>query len=136
MVKLMLIARIEKEVEDDHKVALGCNLKQLICLVGIVLVCGIFYLASRSLALSFFCAAPVAVGLAYFGWYTKNGMQPEDILLKKIQTRYFKNDVRRYRTKNSYFALYNEALNRQGSAVAEGKNRKRRGKAQSGGKKK
>ena len=32
----MLVARIEKEVEDDHKVALGCNLKQLVCLVGIV----------------------------------------------------------------------------------------------------
>ena len=132
----MLIARIEKEVEDDHKVALGCNLKQLICLVGIVAVCGIFYLASRSLALSFFCAAPVAVGLAYFGWYTRNGMQPEDILLKKIQTGYFKNDVRRYRTKNNYFALYNEALDRQAGTAAKGKNRKRRGKARSGGKEK
>ena len=76
----MLVVRIEKEVEDDHKVALGCSLKQLICLVGIVAVCGIFYLASHSLVLSFFCAAPVAVGLAYFGWYTRNGMQPEDIL--------------------------------------------------------
>ena len=126
----MLIARIEKEVEDDHKVALGCNLKQLICLVGIVAVCGIFYLASRSLALSFFCAAPVAVGLAYFGWYTRNGMQPEDILLKKIQTGYFKNDVRRYRTKNNYFALYNEALNRTAGRKME--YRKRRGEENCG----
>lgn len=117
----MLIARIEKEVEDDHKVALGCNLKQLICLVGIVAVCGVFYLASRSLALSFFCSAPVAVGLAYFGWYTRNGMQPEDILLKKLQAKYFKNDARRYRTKNSYFALYNEALTRQGGIAGKGK---------------
>lgn len=125
----MLVVRIEKEVEDDHKVALGCSLKQLICLVGIVAVCGIFYLASRSLALSFFCAAPVAVGLAYFGWYTRNGMQPEDILLKRLQTKYFKNDVRRYRTRNRYFALYNEALERQGSVPAKGKKRKCRGKA-------
>jgi len=132
----MLIARIEKEVEDDHKVALGCNLKQLICLVGIVMVCGIFYLASRSLALFFFCPAPVAVGLAYFGSYTRHGMQPEDILLKKLQTKYFKNDVRRYRTKNSYFALYNEALARQGSAVVKGKNRKRGGEALARSKKK
>ncbi len=116
-------------MEDDHKVALGCNLKQLICLVGIVTVCGIFYLASRSLVLSFFCAVPVAVGLAYFGWYTRNGMQPEDILLKKLQTKYFKNDVRRYRTKNSYFTLYNEALARQGSVVVKGKKRKQGGKA-------
>ncbi len=125
----MLVVRIEKEVEDDHKVALGCSLKQLICLVGIVAVCGIFYLASHSLVLSFFCAAPVAVGLAYFGWYTRNGMQPEDILLKRLQTKYFKNDVRRYRTRNSYFALYNGALERQGSAPAKGKKRKCRGKA-------
>lgn len=132
----MLIARIEKEVEDDHKVALGCNMKQLICLVGIVAVCGVFYLASRSLAISFFCATPVAVGLAYFGWYTRNGMQPEDILLKKLQAKYFKNDVRRYRTKNSYFALYNEALERQGSAAEEVKGRKHKGKLQAGGKKK
>lgn len=132
----MLIARIEKEVEDDHKVALGCNLKQLICLVGIMAVCGVFYLASRSLALSFFCVTPVAIGLAYFGWYTRNGMQPEDILLKKLQTRYFRNDVRRYRTKNSYFALYNGALARQGSVVAKGKNRKRSRKALARGKKK
>ncbi len=132
----MLIARIEKKVEDEHKVALGCNLKQLICLVGIVTVCGIFYLASRSLVLSFFCAAPVAVGLAYFGWYTRNGMQPEDILLKKLQTKYFKNDVRRYRTKNSYFALYNEVLARQGSVVVKGKKRKQGGMALVRGKKK
>ena len=52
-------------------------------------------------------------------------MQPEDILLKKLQAKYFKNDVRRYRTKNSYFALYNEALAGPGSAAAKGGNRKR-----------
>ena len=50
------------------------------------------------------CCAIGVICLA-FGWIKQDGIPMEKILLKKLQTYLYKNDVRVYKIKNSYTVM-------------------------------
>ena len=59
------------------------------------------------------CTMPFLAVFGVLGWYTKCGLNAEDVALKILQEKYYKNQVRKYRTRNKYFALYNRAYARK-----------------------
>lgn len=107
----MLILPIEKEIELDRKVILNLNMRQAVCGLGIIIDIFVFYsVAAGDQFLASILAAPLAILFGYLGWFSKNGLTPEEIAIRKWQSRYFKSNIRNYRTKNKYFKLMNEAM--------------------------
>lgn len=105
----MLILPIEKEIETDHKIVANFNMRQVIALSVAVLAVVAFYFLIGNLLWVILCALPFAFVAAIFGWYSKNGLMVEDLALKMIQLKIYKNDSRKYRTKNSFFEIFNKA---------------------------
>lgn len=120
----MLILPIEKEIESEHKVLGRFTTRQVICGGCIITCVVVFYLMLKDLFWVLFCTMPFLFVFGMIGWYTKFGLHLEDLALKKLQLKYYKNETRRYRTKNYYFALLNAAYAKQRSTDT-GKNSKK-----------
>ena len=109
----MLILPIEKEIETEHKIIGRFNPRQAVCGGAIIASIVLFYLSLGDLFLTIVCTMPFLAVFGVLGWYTKCGLNAEDVALKILQEKYYKNQVRKYRTRNKYFALYNRAYARK-----------------------
>lgn len=110
----MLNVEIEKEIQQENKILLNFNLRQVICLcVAVVLsvVCAVFLNMEFSLALY---PCMVIGGVCFvFGWGKMDGLPMERILAKKFQTALYQNDVRVYKTRNRYISMLNREYDRR-----------------------
>ena len=99
-------ADIEKEIQQGNKLLLGLSARQVICLgaVGVLIVILGFTLG---FSLAVYPAMALAVIGFFFGWYKKDGLPAEKILLKYLQEKFYKNTARKYRTKNKYIQIIN-----------------------------
>jgi hypothetical protein len=110
----MLSVEIEKEIQQENKVLLNFNLRQVICLcVAAVLsvVCAVFLDMEFSLAV-YPCMVVGGVCFA-FGWWKPDGLPMERVWVKKMQTLIYKNNVRLYKTKNRYIIMLNREYDRR-----------------------
>lgn len=110
----MLSVEIEKEIQQENKVLLNFNMRQVLCLcVAAVLgvVCALFPGMEFSLAV-YPCMAAGGVCFA-FGWWRPDGLPMERVLLKKLQTVLYQDHVRLYRTKNRYIVMLNREYDRR-----------------------
>ena len=105
----MLILPIEKEIETDHKIVGNFNMRQVIYLAIAVAAVVAFYYLIGNIVWVILCSLPFAFVAAIFGWYSKNGLMIEDLALKMIQQKIYKNETRKYRTKNAFFDVFNKA---------------------------
>lgn len=105
----MLILPIEKEIETDHKIVANFNMRQVIALAIAVAAVVVFYYLIGNILWVVLCSLPFALVAAIFGWYSKNGLMVEDLALKMVQQKIYKNETRKYRTKNQFFAVFNKA---------------------------
>ncbi len=100
---------IEKEIKQDNKVLLGLNLRQLFTSVGAVIVLIIIVLfLGLDISMATIPIVAVAVVAYLVGWYKKDGMRIENLVIKYIQQYLYRNNCRMYKTKNNYVVLYNQ----------------------------
>ena len=110
---VMLIMPIEKEIESDHKIIGRFNPRQAVC-GGIIVACVVvFYLMVNDLFWTLLCTMPFLAVFGVLGWYSKYGLDAEQLIFKKLKEKYYKNQQRNYRTRNRYFALLNREYARQ-----------------------
>ena len=118
----MLNVEIEKEIQQENKILLNFNLRQVICLcVAVVLsvVCAVFLDMEFSLALY---PCMVIGGVCFVvGWGKMDGLPMERILAKKLQTALYQNDVRVYKTRNRYISMLNREYDRRRAADLQDK---------------
>ena len=110
----MITVEIEKEINQENKVVLNFTVRQIICVILIVIF-------SLFVALVLKLDAEVAVYpcaifgflCCAFGWYKPDGIPFEKVLLKKIQVGLYGSNIRRYKTKNQYVIMLNNEYNRR-----------------------
>ena len=120
----MLILPIEKEIESEHKIFGNLTARKTICGGVIAASVVVFYLLLENLVYTIICTLPFLIIFGFIGWYKKYDLYVEDFALKKLQSKYYKNDVRKYRTKNYYFGLFNTAYAKHRQAVSVKKQKK------------
>lgn len=122
----MLLFTIEKEIAHDNKVFGNFTIRQAIFTVISAVAILLFYMITNDIVFGMICASPVAALCIYLGFYNIGGLSPEEIALKKIESKFFKNEIRKYRTKNQYFQLMNRAYAKgkkvQSTTKPKGKN--------------
>lgn len=102
----MLILPIEREIEGDHKIFKGFNLRQVFALLAIIVFSFIFWsMTDDVIATLLLDAVPCSIAII-FAWYKKYGLRAEDALIKQVVDKKYKNNQRRYRTRNRYFGMY------------------------------
>ncbi len=117
----MLNLPIEQEIEHEDYIIGKLTKRQLICLGVLVAVVGLTYMMTRNVVVSAIVAIPVAFLAVYFGWKVENGLHGEDLLRRKLQQKYFNNNIRPYRTQNKYFRLFNKRYNQMRAADMKNK---------------
>lgn len=118
----MIIFPIEKEIDTEHKIFKGLSFRQAICGGMILFIVMILYFTTHTLEYTVYGAIPFVIIFGLLGWYRKNGLHAEDYALKKIQTKIYNNETRKYRTKNKYVSIFNK-MN-----ITPQKNKKGKGK--------
>lgn len=110
----MISVEIEKEIDQENKVIAGLNLRQIICVVLIVIF-SLFITLILKLDLEIAMYPCVVFGslCCVFGWYKQDGIPFEKILLKKIQAALYSGNTRKYKTKNQYVVMMNAEYNRR-----------------------
>ena len=105
----MITVDVEKEIKQDNKVMLNMNIRQLFtAIVALLLIIFLVGIVKIDMTLMMIPAAFIG-GAAYaVGWYKRDGLFIEHIILKRIQTYLYKNDCVPYRTKNRFVTLYNQ----------------------------
>ncbi len=105
---------IEKEIQQENKILLNFNFRQVVCLciaAALSVVCAVFLNMEFSLAV-YPCL--VVGGVCFvFGWWKMDGLPMEWILWKKVQTSLYKNNMRLYKTKNRYIVMLNREYDRR-----------------------
>lgn len=133
----MISQEIEKEIQQENKVILNFTMRQVSCL-SVAVVCSV--LIAVFLGLEFSIAVyPCMIigGLCFaFGWMKQDGIPMERILLKKLQTTLYKNNVRVYKTKNRYITLLNREYDRRRQMDMRDRRMKKRQKKERKDKKK
>ena len=120
----MLTLQIEREIEGDHKIYKGLNLRQVFALLIIIVLSFIFWkMTDDVFATLLLDAVPCSVAII-FAWYKKYGLRAEDALIKQITDKKYKNAQRRYRTKNQYFQMYSSVYQEQNAKKAAEKKSK------------
>lgn len=113
----MICVEIEKEIQQENKILLNLNLRQVICLciaVFLSVVCSVFLKLDFSVALY---PCMVIGGCCFvFGWGKWDGLPMEKILAKKLEAVIFQNSSRVYRTKNRYITLMNGVYDKMRAA--------------------
>jgi energy-coupling factor transporter transmembrane protein EcfT len=96
----MISVEIEKEINQENKVILNFNVRQVVCLgITLAFILFIIFVLGIDYEISVYPAGIVAVIMAAFGWYKPNGLPFEKVLLKKAQQFFYHSNVRKYRTK-------------------------------------
>ena len=125
----MLSQEIEKEIQQENKVILNFTLRQVICL-SVAVVCSVLIAVFLGLDFSIAVYPCMIIGgfCFAFGWMKQDGIPMERILLKKLQTYLYKNNVRVYKTKNRYITLLNREYDRRRQMDMRDKRMKKRQK--------
>lgn len=106
----MICNDIEKEIKKDNEVFLGCNKRQIICIligVGLAFLLTIITKATVDMLIPVYLI--IGLGAAYCGKKHKNNRTAEQIILKKISKMVYSNEKRVYRTMNRYVLVLNKA---------------------------
>ena len=120
----MLILPIEREIEGDHKIFKGFNFRQVIAILVILVLSFVFWNTTDDIfATILLDAIPCGIAVV-FGWYNKYGLRAEDALIKQITDKKYKNNQRRYRTKNQYFQMYSSVYQEENNRKANEKKAK------------
>lgn len=109
----MIEMPLEKEVKVKRKIIANFDLRQIIGLI-IGIIVGIIAYLIVGLPLEdsvpiFFIGGIVAFGI---GYYNKNGLFIETILIKRGKEKIYNNSNRKYRTLNQYATMYNKIYNK------------------------
>lgn len=110
----MISVEIEKEINQENKVIMDFNLRQVICIlilaaISIIMVVGL----KIDSEILLYPIGVVALILYAFGWYKPNGLPFEKVLWKQIQALVYGSNTRKYKTKNQYVVMVNEEYNRR-----------------------
>lgn len=116
--RFMLMLPIEREIEGDHKIFKGFNFRQVIAFIVIIVLSFIFWkMTDDVIATILLDALPCGIAIV-FAWYNKYGLRAEDALIKQITDKKYKNNQRRYRTKNQYFQMYSSVYQEENTKKA------------------
>ena len=112
----MLTIPIEKEIKHENKIinigTLSLNARQTICgVIGLVIAI-VMYLLLRNWVLMVLFTLPFAAVLLFIAKPNDNGKKAEEVLLEKAEAHFYKNQSRKYRTKNQHVTLLNRAYGR------------------------
>lgn len=110
----MITVEIEKEINQENKVVLNFTIRQIVCVILIVIF-SLFVALVLKLdgeVAVYPCAIFGALCFA-FGWYKPDGIPFEKVLLKKIQVGLYGSNIRRYKTKNQYVIMMNNEYSRR-----------------------
>lgn len=113
----MVSVEIEKEIQQENKIILNFNLRQVICLcvaVALSIVCAVFL--DLEFSLSLYPCTIIGGCCFVFGWGKMDGLPMEKILAKKLEAAIYQNNVRVYKTKNGYISLLNREYDRRRAA--------------------
>lgn len=100
---------VEKEIKQDNKVMLGLNLRQLFTsIVAVIIIILLVIFLGLDINMVTIPVVGVAVVAYLVGWYQRDGLRIENIIIKLVQTYLYKNGRRIYKTKNKYVLLYNQ----------------------------
>lgn len=106
----MISVKVEKELKGENKIIAFFTFRQAICATVVLIILALYYFLMRPTT---DMLVPVALllgaGAWYIGWHEKNGMHTEYFIFKKIKEAVLMNTNRKYRTKNQYINLYNDA---------------------------
>ena len=103
----MLNMPIEQEIEQEHKVFRDWNMRQVIAILAGGSIAIAFYLYFRDWMLMVIFSLPFALVLGYFTKKDDNDRPAEEVFMKKAEQKIYKNETRKYRTRNMYFPLMN-----------------------------
>lgn len=133
----MLSKEIEKEIQQENKVLLNFTLRQLICLSAAV-VCSVLIAVFLGISFSLAIYPCLIIGVICFafGWVKQDGIPMERILLKRLQTGLYQNNMRVYKSKNRYVTLLNKEYERRRVLDLKDKNIKKKYKRELKNKKK
>lgn len=110
----MISVEIEKEINQENKAIGNLNLRQVICVGILVVVCLILAVFLKlEMEVLIYPISIVAVILWAFGWYKPNGIPFEKVLFKQIQALIYGSNTRKYKTKNQYVVMVNEEYTRR-----------------------
>ncbi len=107
----MISVDIEKEIQQKNKIFLGLDIRQLCCVL-FAAACAIVMALLLSPSVSIYPSLAVGALCWFFGWYSKDGLTAEKYIFKVLKEKFYKNDKRKYRTKNKYIALMNKEYRR------------------------
>lgn len=109
----MLTLPIEKEIKKERKViniggySLTSRQAGILLAVGITIF--VMWLFDTPYLFLMLLGASGGYILYRFGTKKESGMYEEELLLKKLQQKYYNNEMRTYRTQNGYINLMNDA---------------------------
>jgi hypothetical protein len=110
----MISVEIEKEINQENKVVLNFNLRQVVCLILLVIsVILLIFVVKIDGDIIMYPMTGVAIVLFAFGWYKPNGIPFEKIFIKQIKDTIYRSNKRKYKTKNQYVVMVNEEYNRR-----------------------
>ena len=110
----MITLEIEKEIKNENKIIMGFTLRQAITFGVVIVILLAEYFIIRPTS-NILIISGIALGAAayYLSFHKKNGMNMEYFLIKKVKQYILANSARKYRTKNGYVRIMNEAYHRE-----------------------
>lgn len=110
----MISVEIEKEINQENKVILNFNLRQIFCLILLVVISIVLVVVLKiDSEILMYPIGAFGIVLYLFGWYKPNGLPFEQVLWKQIQALVYGSNTRKYKTKNQYVVMVNEEYNRR-----------------------
>lgn len=104
----MLIVPIEQEIEQERKIIKGFTLRQVASFGLAVAIFGGVYTYTKDIDFTINSTMIPVVLILMVGWIELQGMKAEDILKKILNVIIYRNNKRRYRTRNKYFDIFNK----------------------------
>jgi len=110
----MISREIEKEIQQENKVIMNFTMRQVICL-SVAVVCSVVIsvFLGWDFTIAIYPCFVMGILCFAFGWVKQDGIPMEKILLKKLQTNIYQNDIRVYKTKNRYTVMLNREYDRR-----------------------
>ncbi len=109
----MITLEIEKEIKNENKIILGFTLRQAVTFGAVlVILVGEYFLIRPTSNILIISGIALGAMAYYLSFHKKNGMNMEYFLVKKVKQYILANNARKYRTKNEYVRIMNEAYRR------------------------
>ncbi len=106
----MITLEIEKEIKNENKIIMGFTLRQAVTFGVVIVIMVAEYFLIRPTSNMLVMSGIVLGSAAYYlSFHKKNGMNMEYFLIKKVKQYVLANSARKYRTKNGYVRIMNEA---------------------------